>query len=112
MPDPRPVPSASRPLLLGYVRIGVLSGSAALPRAVAALETFVERENFTLGPVFMDTDRATGGLHALLDELARNDHVRGVVIPSRRHLTCDEQVMLSRHEHAARAPVLVVEQVP
>ena len=54
----------------------------------------------------------TDALHALMDELARNEAARRVLIPDLRHLSCDEQLMLSRHERGARTPVVAVNFTP
>jgi hypothetical protein len=101
-----------RPLLLGYIRASVFGRAADLHRAEAALAAFVAREEFSLGPVFVEKDGVTGAFHALLDELVRNEAARGVLIPDLRHLSCDEQLILSRHEQGARTPVVVVDFAP
>jgi hypothetical protein len=99
-------------MLLGYIRLDALERAADLRRAEADLATFVTREGFSLGPVFVETAGVTDALYALMDELARNEVARGVLIPDLRHLSCDEQLMLSRHERGARTPVVAVNFTP
>jgi hypothetical protein len=101
-----------RPMLLGYMRAAVVGTAAAQRRERAELEAFVAREDFTLGPVFVDGGDTPGAFHALLDELSRNDTVRGVLIPDLRHLSSEEQLVLSRHENGSRTPVLTVRFAP
>ena len=103
---------AWRPMLLGFIRASVLRRAAEIRRATRELESFVAREDFTLGAVFVETADAPGAFHALIDELGRNEAVRGLVIPDRRHLSPDEQVALSRHERGSRTPVLTVRSIP
>lgn len=101
-----------RPVLLGYIRVSALPGLADLLRVEAELADFVAREGFSLGTVFTEQDGVPGAFSALLEELGRNDTARGVLIPDLRHLSCDEQLILSRHEHGAQTPVLVVNFTP
>jgi len=101
-----------RPMLLGFIRASVLRGAAEIRRVSRELEDFVTREDFTLGPVFVESGNVPGAFHAMIDELGRNEAVRGLVIPDRRHLSAEEQLILSRHERGSRTPVLTVRSVP
>jgi len=106
------MPPRPRPLLLGYIRASVVATAIELRRMEHELEAFVEREEFSLGTVFVERGSTPGAFHALMDALGRDESVRGVLIPDLRHLSSDEQLILSRHEQGSRTPVLVVNFVP
>ncbi len=112
MSDRSTVPQHGQPLLLGYLRSAVLGTTDALRSAHADLERFAQQEGFSLGLVFVDGGNVAGAFAALLEELARNEAARGIVIPDQRHLTCEEQLVLARHERGSRTPVLMVDPVP
>lgn len=101
-----------RPLLLGYIRAHLASTPAEIRRLEVQLEDFVAREEFSLGTVFVDRGEAPGAFHALIEELERDENVRGLLIPDLRHLSADEQLILSKHEQGARTPVIVVNFAP
>ena len=101
-----------RPLLLGYIRANLAATPAEVRRLEIQLEDFVAREEFSLGTVFVDRGEAPGAFHALIEELERDESVRGLLIPDLRHLTSEEQLILSKHEQGSRTPVLVVRFAP
>ena len=88
-----------RPLLLGYIRADVLTSGTDLPGAEAELEAFADREEFSLGTVYVESGSTPGAFHALLSEVTRNEEATGVVVPDLRHLTVVEQLVMNRHHH-------------
>jgi hypothetical protein len=95
-----------RPVLLGYLRVDVLRNGTEVPRMEAELQAFADAEEFGLGTVYVEqADAAAGAFHALMAELARDESVRGLVVPDLRHLTVHEQLVLSRHADGGRAAV-------
>lgn len=103
---------SARPLLLGYIRADVLRNGTELPEAEAQLETFAEREYFSLGTVYVEQGGAPGAFHALMAEVTRDEAAFGVVVPDLRHLTVVEQLILSGHEEGASTAVLAANFTP
>ena len=101
-----------RPVLLGYVRSDVLRNGTELPHATAQLEAFADREEFSLGTVYVEQGDAPGAFHALMTEMTGDETAWGVVVPDLRHMTVVEQLVMTRHESGARTPVLVAAHSP
>jgi hypothetical protein len=102
-----------RPLLLGYIRADVLTNGTALPAVEAELAAFADREEFSLGTVYVEKGATPGAFHALMAEVNRNEAAWGVVVPDLRHVTEDENLVLrSHHEERATTPVLVANFSP
>ncbi len=102
---------SNRPLLFGYIRVGVLRGRTELRRVEAQLHACAEREDFCLGTVFLERGHRPGAFHALMAEVSRAD-VWGIVVPDLRHVSVVEQLILDRHEVGARLAVLVANVSP
>jgi hypothetical protein len=101
-----------RPLLLGYVRADALRDSTEIDGAKAQLEAFAEREEFSLGTVYVAQGDAPAAFHALIAKVTRDEAAWGVVVPDLRHLTVVEQVVLNRHEDGALLPILTAAFTP
>jgi len=95
-----------RPLLLGYIRADALRNGTEIDGVKAELEAFAEREDFSLGTVFVSQGDAPAAFHALMTEVTRDETAWGVVVPDLRHVTVVEQVVLTRHEDGARVAIL------
>jgi len=95
-----------RPLLLGYIRADALSNGTEIDGVKAQLEAFAEREQFSLGTVYVAQGDAPAAFHALMTEVTRDETAWGVVVPDLRHVTVVEQVVLTTHEDGPRVPVL------
>ena len=104
--------TSARPLLLGYIRADVLRNGTGLPQAEAQLEAFAEREEFSLGTVYVERGDAPGAFEALMAEITRDEAAWGVVVPDLRHLTVVEQLILSRHEEGASTAILAASFTP
>jgi hypothetical protein len=102
----------ARPVLLGYIRADVLGNGTGLPQATAQLEAFAQREDFSLGTVYVKRGEAPGAFDALLAEVTRDESAFGLVVPDLRHLTVVEQLILSRHEEGASMAVLAASFTP
>ena len=102
----------TRPLLLGYIRADALRNGAGIDGAKAELEAFAEREDFSLGTVYVAQGDAPAAFHALMTEATRDETAWGVVVPDLRHVTVVEQVVLTRHEDGARVPILTATFTP
>ena len=102
----------ARPLLLGYIRADVLRDRADLPSVEAELEAFADREDFSLGVVYVERGAAPGAFDALMTEVARDETTYGVVVPDLRHVTVTEQLVLTRHEGGARAAIFTANFTP
>jgi hypothetical protein len=95
-----------RPLLLGYIRADVLRNGTEVEDVKAQLEAFAEREEFSLGTVYVAQGDAPAAFHALMTEVIRDETAWGVVVPDLRHVTVVEQVVLTRHQDGAQVRVL------
>lgn len=94
-----------RPTLLGYIRADVLGNHAEIPSMEAALHTFADTEEFSLGTIYVERGIASGAFHALMSEMRCHEATRGLVVPDLRHVTVLEQLILARHEDGARTPI-------
>lgn len=101
--------SNPRPVLLGYIRADVLKSASRIRRVQAQLASFAHREVFSLGTVYVEERIDSGVFHSLLDELATDDSVWGVVVPDLRHLTVVEQLLLRTRGDAAGIPLLIAD---
>lgn len=101
-----------RPLLLGYIRAGLVDGDVEVARAEARLAAFAVREEFGLSTVYVDWGVYPGAFDALVTELSLDETIRGFVVPDLRHITAAEQRVLRRHGYGARAPVFVADLAP
>ena len=95
----------ARPLLLGYVRRDVLRDGTELPQVTAQLEAFADREEFSLGTVYVAEADGSAAFHALMAEVLREEAAWGVVVPDLRHMTVVEQLVLSCYEHGSRTAI-------
>jgi hypothetical protein len=102
----------ARPVLLGYIRADVLRNGTELPQAEAQLEAFAEREDFSLGTVYVERGDPPGAFYALMAEVTRDEEAFGVVVPDLRHLTVVEQLILSGHADGASTAVLAATFTP
>jgi hypothetical protein len=102
-----------RPLLLGYIRAEVLASGTDLPEVEADLEAFANREEFSLGTIYVEKGTSPGAFHALLAEVRRNEAAWGVVVPDLRHVTDEENLVLRRHQgDCAQTAILVANFSP
>ena len=101
-----------RPLLLGYIRADRLSSATELPRAEAQLQACADREEFSLGTIYVENGHDRGAFHALMAEASREEAAWGIVVPDLRHVGVVEQVVLTRHECGARMAVLAAMAFP
>jgi hypothetical protein len=102
-----------RPLLLGYIRTDVLPNRTELPRVEAQLQACADREEFSLGTVFVERGHNPGAFDALIAEVSREETaVWGIVVPDLRHVGVVEQLVLTRHEAGARMAVLAANVPP
>jgi hypothetical protein len=104
--------SYARPILLGYIRADVLRNGTELPQARAQLEAFADREEFSLGTVYVAQGDAAAAFHALMGEMTRDEAVRGVVVPDLGHVTVVEQLALTSNEETARTAIFTVSFTP
>ena len=103
----------TRPLLLGYVRANVLQRSTDLARAEAELEAFAQREEYSLGTIYVARDGAPGAFHALMDEMSCDETASGVVVPDLRHVTPEDYMLMRRHQQGcARGAIFVANFSP
>lgn len=102
----------ARPTLLGYIRADVLRNGTELPHVRAQLEAFADREEFSLGTVYVAQGDAAAAFHALMGELACDEAARGVVVPDLRHVTGVEQLVLTGYEDAARTAIFTASITP
>lgn len=101
-----------RPLLLGYIRADVLTSGTDLPGAEAELEAFADREEFSLGTVYVERGATPGAFHALMTEVS-SEEAWGVVVPDLRHVTVVEQLVMTRHyQDCAETAILVANFSP
>jgi hypothetical protein len=102
-----------RPLLLGYIRADVLTSATEFPGVEAELGAFADREEFSLGTVYVEKGDTPGAFHALIAEMNRNETAWGVVVPDLRHMTDQEQLVLRmHHEDGAKVAILVANFSP
>lgn len=101
-----------RPVLLGYIRADVLKGTSAIRKVKAELASFAEREQFSLGTIYVEKGAKAGVFDSLMDELTQDESAWGLVIPDLRHLTVVEQLILSGHEEGASTAVLAASFTP
>ena len=112
MNPPHDLSNRSRPLLLGYIRADVLRNGTELRGVKAQLEAFAEREQFSLGTVYVAQGDAPGAFHALMAEVTGDEGAWGVVVPDLRHVSVVEQLVLTRHENGARTAILAANFSP
>lgn len=114
MEEPMYEPSRNhpRPLLLGYIRTDVLRSRTELPRAEAQLQACADREEFSLGTVYVESGHNPGAFDALMAEVSREEATWGIVVPDLRHVGVVEQLVLTRHEVGARLAVLAANLSP
>ena len=94
-----------RPVLLGYIRAGVLGDDDDLSGLEAQLGAFAHREGFSLGAVYVERGSSPGAFAALLSDAARDETAYGVVVPDLSHVTVVEQLVLTTHEQGARTAI-------
>ena len=104
--------SHERPTLLGYIRADVLRNGTELPQVRAQLEAFADREEFSLGTVYVAQGDAADAFHALMGEVTRDEGARGVVVPDLGHVTVVEQLVLTSYEETARTAIFTVSFTP
>jgi hypothetical protein len=95
----------ARPTLLGYIRADVLRSRSELPQVKAQLAAFAEREEFSLGTVYVAQGDAPAAFHALMGEATRDEAAWGVVVPDLRHMTVVEQLVMNYYEDAAQTAI-------
>lgn len=95
----------ARPTLLGYIRADVLRSRSELPRVKSQLAAFAEREEFSLGTVYVAQGDAPAAFHALMGEATRDEAAWGVVVPDLRHMTVVEQLVMNYYEDAAQTAI-------
>ena len=101
-----------RPLLLGYIRADVLGSRAELPRVESQLQACADREEFSLGTVYVERGNKPGAFHALMAEVSREEAAWGIVVPDLRHVGLVEQILLTRCEAGAWLAVLTANVSP
>jgi hypothetical protein len=101
-----------RPVLLGYIRADVLRSPATAERAEAQLVDFADREEFSLGTVYVERGDLAAAFHSLMAELVHDDTVWGLVVPDLRHLADGEQQVLRRHAEGVRTRIVVANFSP
>lgn len=103
---------SNAPLLLGYIRADVLRSRTELPQVEDQLRACADREDFSLGTVYVERGGNPGAFHALMAEVGREEAAWGIVVPDLRHVGVVEQLILNRHEAGARMAVLVANVSP
>lgn len=101
-----------RPVLLGYIRADVLKGTSAIRKVKAELASFAEREQFSLGTIYVEKGAKAGVFDSLMDELTQDESAWGLVIPDLRHLTVVEQLVMRRRDTGVQTPVVVARHCP
>jgi hypothetical protein len=102
-----------RPLLLGYVRADALTRHTDLVALEADLGVFAQREEFSLGTVYVAKGDASAAFHALLDEMNGNEAAWGIVVPDVSHVTDEEHLLMRRRQQGgARTTILVANFSP
>ena len=101
-----------RPVLLGYIRADVLGSSTPVERVEAQLFEFADREEFSLGTLYVERGTAAAAFHSLMTELAHDDAGWGVLIPDLRHLTDGERQVLSGHDQGDQTRIVVASFIP
>ena len=104
--------SHPRPVVLGYMRADLLHGESDVRRAQAALAAFTEREGFGLGTVYVEPSTTAGTFDTLLNEMACDELIWGVVVPDLRHVAGPEQQVMRSRDHGACTPIVVVSFSP
>lgn len=100
-----------RPLLLGYIRAGLLGGDLEVERAEARMQAFATREEYCLGAVYVEWGVHPGAFDALITELSRDETIRGFVIPDQQHITAEEEQVLRQHGDGPM-PMFVADLAP
>jgi len=103
------LPTASQPLVLGYVAERFLMTVSELEDLTDHLATFARAEGYTLGRVFVERiDRSPAAFQALLGALEKQD-AQAVVIPTMHHLAVlgDSTVVRTQMEYLTGARVLI-----
>ena len=101
-----------RPVLLGYVRAGVPGMPTQVERAKAQLVEFADREEFSLGTVYVEWGTTAAAFHSLMAELTHDDSAWGVLVPDLRHLTDRERQVLEAHDQGVRTRIIAVGFIP
>ena len=101
-----------RPVLLGYVRADVVHSATDVERAQAQLFDFADREEFSLGTVYVERGATATAFHSLMTELSHDDAAWGVLIPDLRHLTDGVRQVLSGHDEGVPTRIVVVTFAP
>lgn len=101
-----------RPVLLGYIRGDLLRSATEVERVRAQLDDFADREEFSLGTVYVERGTTAAAFHSLMTELTHDDAAWGLVVPDLRHLTEGEQQILRRHDEGTRTRVVVANFSP
>jgi hypothetical protein len=96
-----------RPVLLGYIRADVLRSADQVERVEAQLFDFADREEFSLGTVYVERGTTAAAFHSLMSELAHDDATWGLVLPALRHLTDREQQVLGGHDAVVQTRIVV-----
>ena len=96
-----------RPVLLGYIRADVLHGATQVERVEAQLFDFADREEFSLGTVYVERGTTAAAFHSLMSELAHDEAAWGLVVPDLRHLTDREQEVLRGHGAVVETRIVV-----
>jgi hypothetical protein len=101
-----------RPVLLGYIRADVLRAPTPAEQVEAELVDFADREEFSLGTVYVERGAPAAAFHSLMTELVHGEAAWGLVVPDLRHLTDGEQQVLRRHGEGVPARVVVANFSP
>ena len=108
----RPVSNGPRPVLLGYIRADVLHSATEVERAQAHLFGFADREEFSLGTVYVEWGITVAAFHSLMAELAHDEAAWGVLVPDLRHLTDGVRQVLSGPEEGVQTRIVVANFFP
>jgi hypothetical protein len=101
-----------RPVLLGYLRADVLRSPTTAEQVRGELTDFADREEFSLGTVYVERTGMAAAFHSLMTELVRDDSAWGLVVPDLRHLGEGEQQVLRRHDEGIRTRIVVANFSP
>jgi hypothetical protein len=77
---------ATRPLLLGYIRVHLLMTDNELSDTIERLGYFARCEGYALGTVFTEQVHSVPAAFAALVEAVDRDGAQAIVVPSMQHL--------------------------
>lgn len=99
--------NSPRPVLLGYIRADVLRSATQVEQVRAQLADFADREEFSLGTVYVERGTTAAAFHSLMGELAHDEAAWGLVVPDLHHVTDRERQVLAGHDAGVQTRIVV-----